>query len=647
MNPLTLDTSSPEGLVNPAVNRRIQSYWILGTALALSYPFARNATWLGSTELHTLMETAATLLALAVGVIALVRFYSKKNNTFLFIGAGFLGTALLDGYHAVVTSSFFAAYLPSDLPSLITWSWIASRLFLSIMLTLSWAAWLHEQRRGRWGLIGERSVYVVSGLLTATAFLFFAFVPLPDAYYPDLFFHRPEEFGPALFFAVALTGYLKKGAWRHDTFEHWLVLSLIVGVVGQAVFMSFSDQLFDIEFDIAHTLKKVSYLLVLVGLLISMLALFRQAEESPARVRSVVDNALDGIVTVDELGTVREFNPAAEGMFDLSAAEAIGRNIKLLMPEPDRGRHDAYIDAYVNTGRKHIIGSRRRVEGQRRGGTVFPIDLAVSEMLLGERRLFVGIIHDATERVRAETEIQQRSADLEATIAELETFSYSVSHDLRAPLQSMVGFSEELLERHTETLSEDGIDYLQRIHAAGLDMGHLIDGLLGLSRATRGTLATEEIDLSALAQSVVDALMERDPSRLTSVEIEPNLLAHTDPRLIRSVLENLLGNAWKFTSKRPRDARIRVGAREENGATAYFVEDNGVGLDMAYADSLFTPFRRLHSQEGFPGAGIGLATVDRIVQRHGGRVWVQAEPGEGATFYFTLNSPTKSEPEPA
>jgi light-regulated signal transduction histidine kinase (bacteriophytochrome) len=275
------------------------------------------------------------------------------------------------------------------------------------------------------------------------------------------------------------------------------------------------------------------------------------------------------------------------------------------------------------------------------------MDLAVSEMVLGDRRLFVGIIHDATDRVRAETEIRERSAALEATNAELETFAYSVSHDLRAPLQSMVGFSEELLERHSESLDETAVDYLQRIHTASLDMGHLIDGLLGLSQATRGALATEEVDLSALAESVVDALVEGDPSRDTDIEIEPKLVARTDPGLIRSVLENLLGNAWKFTSKRARGVRIRFGALEEDGATAYFVEDNGVGLDMADVDGLFTPFHRLHAQEGFPGTGIGLATVDRIIQRHGGRVWVRAEPGEGATFYFTLNSPTESGPVPA
>ena len=220
----------------------------------------------------------STLLALIVEVI-LVRFYGKKNNTFLFIGTGFLGASFLDGYHAVVTSAFFKPFMPSDLPALIPWSWVASRQFLSILLFFGFLAWLREQRLGDKGRFSEGTVYLFSGIFTLASFLFFAFAPLPRAYYPELVFHRPEEFLPALFFLLALIGYLRKGLWREDAFEHWLVLSLIVGVVGQTVFMSFSGTLFDFEFDAAHTLKKVSYVCVLTGLMISMYSLFRVAEE--------------------------------------------------------------------------------------------------------------------------------------------------------------------------------------------------------------------------------------------------------------------------------------------------------------------------------------------------------------------------------
>lgn len=258
---------------------RRAAYVILFVVLLVAYLTLRGSTWRGSAELHTLMESLATLLAFFVGVMALVRFYSKRDNTLLFVGTAFLGTASLDGYHAIVTSRWFAEFLPSGLASLIPWSWVASRLFLALFLLLSWYFWKREDHLGSRRQVSEKAVYVVVGFSTLAAFLFFAFVPLPRAYYPELFFHRPEELLPALLFLGALVGYLLKGKWRDDSFEHWLVMALIVSFMGQAMFMSFSGQLFDGMFDIAHMLKKVSYVFVLTGLMISMYRLFRQGED--------------------------------------------------------------------------------------------------------------------------------------------------------------------------------------------------------------------------------------------------------------------------------------------------------------------------------------------------------------------------------
>ncbi|MBL1434242.1 hypothetical protein COB87_001570 [Candidatus Wolfebacteria bacterium] len=258
-------------------NRRAVLYILVFVGLILLYISLRDSAWAGSTQLHTVMEVLATALATFVGVLALIRYYTKKTSIFLFIGTGFIGTALLDGYHAVVTSSLFSDLFPSVPGSLIPWSWVASRFFLSALLLLSWYAWRREKKHRK--IFKERTVFGVVAIFTLASFLFFAFSPLPRAYYPELFFGRPEEFIPALFFLLALIGYLFKGAWKTDYFEHWLVLSLIVGFVTQAVFMSFSFSLFDFEFDAAHLLKKVSYVLTLIGLLISMFYLFRSEEE--------------------------------------------------------------------------------------------------------------------------------------------------------------------------------------------------------------------------------------------------------------------------------------------------------------------------------------------------------------------------------
>ena len=227
------------------------------------------------------------------------------------------------------------------------------------------------------------------------------------------------------------------------------------------------------------------------------------------------------------------------------------------------------------------------------------------------------------------------ATQLEAANKELEAFSYSVSHDLRAPLRSLDGFSQALLEDYHDRLDDTGRDFLQRVRAASQRMGTLIDDLLSLSRVTRGDLQVEKVDLSALATALAAELQRSDPQRDVRFAIAPDLVARGDPGLMRLVLQNLLGNAWKFTGKRS-PAHVEVGSMAHDGGRAFFVQDDGAGFDMAYAAKLFGAFQRLHASDEFPGSGIGLATVQRIIHRHGGQVWAEGTPGRGATFYFTL-----------
>ncbi len=249
--------------------------------------------------------------------------------------------------------------------------------------------------------------------------------------------------------------------------------------------------------------------------------------------------------------------------------------------------------------------------------------------------------HQAAEERAARKLAETRAAlveELERKNKELEAFSYSVSHDLRAPLRSIDGFSQVVLEEYAEGLTEKGRDYLQRVRSAAQRMAELIDDLLQLSRVSLAEFRLDRVDLSAMAQSVVDELQRREPERTVTFQIQPSLLLTGDRRLMRVVLDNLIGNAWKFTSKIS-DARIEVGAEERDDARVFFVRDNGAGFNMTYAEKLFSPFRRLHSEAEFPGTGIGLATVSRIVDRHGGRVWAHGAVGRGATISFTIAAP--------
>jgi two-component system NtrC family sensor kinase len=227
------------------------------------------------------------------------------------------------------------------------------------------------------------------------------------------------------------------------------------------------------------------------------------------------------------------------------------------------------------------------------------------------------------------------AGELERKNKELETFSYSVSHDLRAPLRSIEGFSRALLDDYAAILDDQGRDYLSRVRMAADRMGELIDDLLALSRVSSAGLHRAHTDLSAVARAVCTELQDREPQRRVDLGIQGDVMVDADGRLMRLLLDNLIGNAWKFTA-RVEGARVDFGAEDGGSGTTYFVRDNGAGFDMAFADKLFAPFQRLHTHEEFPGTGIGLATVYRIVDRHGGRVWAEGAVGRGATIFFTL-----------
>jgi len=265
--------------------KRIWTYWGLFAFLVVLYLLLRPSGWQGSTELHTLMDAVATVLAVTAGIIALVHFFANKSNIFLFVGTGFLGTGVLDGYHAVVTCSWFVTAFPTPPPSLIPWSWNASRIFLAVLMFLSWWTMRRERTLGERGAVSERTVFLSVGALTLATFLLFAFVPLPRAYYPELFLGRPEELTAAAFFLVALVGFYREGDWKTEAWSFWLILSSIVGFVTQALYMASSVTLFDAMFDSAHMLKIVSYICVLIGLLISMRGVFEQATEAEKRAR--------------------------------------------------------------------------------------------------------------------------------------------------------------------------------------------------------------------------------------------------------------------------------------------------------------------------------------------------------------------------
>jgi len=365
----------------------------------------------------------------------------------------------------------------------------------------------------------------------------------------------------------------------------------------------------------------------------------RQSDE---KLRLLVGGVRDyAILMLDPEGRVTTWSEGAERIKGYRAEEIIGQHFsKFYTPEAAAlGKPALELKKAAEQGRFEEEGWRVRKDGSRFWASVVVTPLRDRASQL---RGYAKVTRDITERKRIEEQLERQRSELArsntelvAANKELEAFSYSVSHDLRAPLRSIDGFSLALLEDYEEKLDAEGKDNLHRVRAATQRMGVLIDDLLDLSRVTRAGMKVQKVDLSALGRAVAAELKNSQPERRIECHIQEGLEAHADSNLMRIALENLLGNAWKFTAKRE-SARIEFGQTDKNGNRVYFVRDDGAGFDSARATRLFGAFQRFHDKNEFPGTGVGLATVQRIIQRHGGRIWAESALGKGATFYFTL-----------
>lgn len=368
-------------------------------------------------------------------------------------------------------------------------------------------------------------------------------------------------------------------------------------------------------------------------------------EVGPEQLLALIDNT-DAVIYMRDLdGRYMVVNKEYERLFQLSREDIVGLTDHDLFPAEIADEFRAN-DKQAASG-----GGPVHVEEVAPGGDGPHTYITVKFPLLdGEGKPYAvcGISTDITARKRAEEQVRrlnaeleqrvrERTAELETTARELDAFAYSVSHDLRAPLRSLHGFSEILLEDYAGGIDDAGREYLHRIQANVARMGQLIDDLLRLSRATRTGLKRERVDIGAQASEIIGELRSTDPGRRAETVIAGALVTTGDSRLIRLALENLLSNAWKFTSRRE-CAIISVGALDQPGGRVFYVRDNGAGFDMRFAGKLFDPFQRLHPAAEFEGSGIGLAIVHRILSRHGGRIWAESEPGKGSTFFFTFTS---------
>ncbi len=430
-----------------------------------------------------------------------------------------------------------------------------------------------------------------------------------------------------------------------------LIPAVIFVPIILGAFIVFSQQMaaFDIKFSIA--LLVLSNIAVLILILLwsasSLQKIDLERQQSDQQFRLAVEASPGAIILVNQTGKITLVNAQAETLFGYTREELLSQTVEMLVPQQVTGPHVHDRDAFFAAPTARPMGAGRDLYGRRKDGRQVPVEIGLNPIQTNEGRFVLASIIDITERKQAEAEIHkmnreleqrvaQRTAQLQAANKELEAFAYSVSHDLRAPLRSIDGFSLALLEDYADSLNDEARKHLQRVRAASQRMAQLIDDLLALSRLTRSELRPEPVDLSAMVHTIAAELQRAEPERNVTFVIAPAVLINGDISLMRVALENLLNNAWKFTTRHT-SAHIEFGEEKRpSGETVYYVRDDGAGFDMTYADKLFGAFQRLHTPAEFSGTGIGLATVQRIMHRHGGHIWAEGAVEQGATFYFTL-----------
>jgi PAS domain S-box-containing protein len=608
------------------------------------------------------VEVTATVLAGIVGVLALVRYYSHKNPTLLLVGAGFVGTAFLNATHLVVTAEGFPWRLATEPEALGHWTWLASQLFLSLILVWSWWEWRREVRIGReQARLPELRVYLEVGALVLLSVAFLGFIGLPPEIRPGARIPRPAELIPGALFGITLVGYLVKGNWRIRPFEVWLVAALVLGFASQTLFMPLSSESLDALSTGGHLLRVTSYAFILIGLLSSMYGLYRQVErstyvirhanealrgeieerklaedaarESEEKYRTILETIQEGYYEVDLAGNLTFANDSLARLLGYELPELARMNYRRYTDEPySRAVFETFNHVYRTGQLVESFGWEiLRKDGERRyaEASAGPVENADGE-IVG----FRGIVRDVTPRRRAEEKLKERSHELARTNEELRQFASVASHDLQEPLRMVSGYTQLLARRYEGRLDEEADQFIRYAVDGVTRMQNLIRDLLSYSRIQTHGRDFEPVNaLESLewALTNLECGVQEAEAIVTHDELP---VVQADPVQLGQLFQNLVANSVKFRSEDR--LQIHIGAQRGADEWMFSVRDNGIGLDPQYGSRIFDIFQRLHPHDEYEGTGIGLAICKRIVERHSGRIWVESMPGHGATFYFTI-----------
>ncbi len=657
------------------------SIFLIGSSLLL-----RDIEWASSSELHTLFEAIATVFAFIVGTIALLRFYTNKNNKFLFIGSAFLCTALLDCFHTVATSDLFSVKLKTEVSVIIPWSWIVSRLFLAVLLWLSLKEGIEPKKR-----FAEIRVFLGIFSFALLTLSFFWIIHLPYPYYPEYIIHRPQELFALFFFILALFGYLRKGEWKTDHFEHWLVIALILSVADEGLFMIFSARLFDTFFDVAHILKIISYGAVLVGLLISIFNIYKTKEsqgrelskltgqlknslDNEKTVRNVVTNSRlfeepgksysyileelqhlfktdinfilkcdekENLVIINKFSKLNNLNfekvlilkEEKQNIFNKAVENLVAVN-NVNSELESSGFKELLIKNNVNSFLFYpiLLNNRDKKEGDRLD-SLFVCSIAPRAWQENEKeffRLFTDAVKMSLNEMRQRINIEKfiEVEDLR------NTFIATLTHDLKSPILAEQKALELIIQSHDSKVI-DFLEYFNEMYKTNDDLLILINNLLTIYHLESGDrgIQPERNDLNGLIESSVGSLKYLADDNEMQITFEPGeepLYAIFDRDSIRRVLVNLISNAIKHNSK---GVLIKIRAEKTDGHIQVSVSDNGKGIPDEEKQFIF---QRYPSGKRGISSGLGLYCAKQIIDAHNQKIWFETVENKGTTFYFTL-----------
>lgn len=641
-------------------NSRQTTYWLISLSIVLAYIPLSRLDVPAPDEAHTLMEGAATLIGLFIGLMSLVRFYSNRNAKYLILGAGFIGVAILDGSHVILNINELRTDSSSNVFSLDSPGWLVSQLLFSFtFVSIFLAGYINIEKISKNNLTKKLICNV-----TIYSLLFIVLmigVVVISRYYENTLFYKASQYMPSLILALALIGHIKISDWRTDELTHLFVIAIIINLFSQLLFIPASLSMFDTMHFSSHGLQIISYICILSGLIISFHKDFvrmetevnvrkyaqNALEASEVRNRTLMSSLVDGLVTINNKGIIENINNSACVLFGYSKLEVLGKNIKIFMPDPYQFNHDGYLSNYAKTGQKHIIGGGRKVTGLKKSGETFPIDLSVSEMIINGVKKFSGIVRDDTARRKAEEEIIESRNNAEIAAQAKSNFLATMSHEIRTPMNGVIGMVELLQDT---SLDDNQKDIVNTISESGNALVNLINDILEISKIEAGKIEFHysEFDLEKAAYEVTKLLKPRADANNIELILHYHRNCPTtvigDAGRIRQILLNLIGNAIKFTHYGHVIIDIDCTNTKQNTNDITFkIIDTGIGINQNEKKALFESFTQADSSTSreYGGTGLGLSICQQLITLLDGKLDVESSHGKGSTFWFRLNLESK------